>query len=153
MWGHGARQDLVEGFGDLIETFGVGEAVALADVFADEFAEFRAGFGIDLGGIGAGFAEFGEFAGFSQVQQMPPDFGAAGFGVGLGGGVGVEEAFEMRGVGEIVGGSADLLVNLDQQIFLHGGALFDAGEEAGGGFGVFDAGCVMAFFDGAIEEH
>lgn len=106
----------------------------------------------DIRRLGAGFAELRELAGFAEVQQMSPDLGAAGLGVGLSQRVRLEQRLEMRGVRQIIGGATDLHVQLDQQIFIHRRAFDDASEERTGRLGIFNMRRDISFA-GSIQKH
>src|SRR6476469_9398288 len=66
----------VEGVHDRVETLGVGEAVALADVIAERLTQRSAVVVRHLRRLAPGGAELGELAGLAEVQEVPPDFGA-----------------------------------------------------------------------------
>jgi hypothetical protein len=111
-------------------------------------------FGGDFRRHGARGAELGELAALAEVEEVTPDFAAGRLGLAVGSGVVAVEGFEVRGIGEIVGGAGGSLVGFDEDVFFDGGALFDSGEETGGDLGVFDEVGIGDPFrsSGAVEE-
>src|SRR4051794_22714973 len=105
MGGHamGAREGAVELVNDLIEARRVRETVALADVYAQHVAKALACFVRQVRRLAPGLAELGELAGLAEVEQVSPDLGARGLWVGVVVNVRLVEAFEVRGVRQVVG--------------------------------------------------
>jgi hypothetical protein len=151
MGGQWAGLGFVEGIHQFIETRGIGKAIALADGVAQHVAEFEFVFGGDGWGLRARIAELGELAPFAKIQEMAPDFMAGWRGI-VGLAIARVERFEMRGIGEIVGGSINLLIDFDEGFAFHRSARLDAGKEAQRSLGIFDMSRGARAIGGAIEE-
>src|SRR5271156_1181690 len=93
------RKRPVEFVHQAVELLGIWKPIAAAFVGADEFLQFLDRGRLEGGGIGAGYAEPGELAGFSQVEEMPPGF-AAGELISLQRGISRMHAFKLRRVGQ-----------------------------------------------------
>src|SRR4051794_33009716 len=82
---------------EAVEAVGIRQAVALANVGAEHFAEAVALVGGEIGREGAGGAELGKLAALAEVEDVTPDLAAGGLGLTVGGGIGPVEGFEVRG--------------------------------------------------------
>src|SRR5580658_7208788 len=140
---------MVEVIDQAVEFRRVRKPVAAAGRRAQKLAEMLQGGGFDFGRGGTGGAELGELAGFAEVQEMTPSLAARGAEGGEMGDVESVEFFEMRRVGEIVGGEVDLLIGGEKRVDARFDFGFFAGEKGCGGFGVFDGAGTRG---GAIEE-
>lgn len=81
MRGDWAVLGFVELIDELVESIGVWQPIALADVGAEELAEGGFGLRRDLDRLAARIAEPRKLAAFAQVQQVPPDFAVRRLGV------------------------------------------------------------------------
>ena len=115
---------LIKCAGDLFKPSRIRKPIALADILAEQIAQFRALFDRKLWWATRRLAQPGEFAGLASGEQVPPDFGPIGLGIGQIGDVLFKQRLEVRGVRQIIRRPA--------AAYTRAGSRCGAGDGAGG---------------------